>query len=217
MLNVLIYQFIQLLITFLTTFCCCECFCLRLATSLHRASFSLKQRNHLFTTCWLLNWLQGGIWFWFWSYSLIVMILESMLSCFPFINWKSLRSLLSSSGDIFTSSWRIGDTWTNDGTQVRKSLIPCTYQDVHRWVQVQYVVRVWTGRYRQTGVCQGDIRYVHLWLYVWCSPADVLVLWWKTDVETRCHLSLVSPNHPARYEQPSGNHLSTKTEIHTQV
>lgn len=35
----------ELGLTLLTTFCCCACFCLKLATSLHSASFSLQEKK----------------------------------------------------------------------------------------------------------------------------------------------------------------------------
>lgn len=60
-------------------------------------------------------------WFWLWSsikisYCLMLMILESMVSCLPFISWTSVRILFTSSADIFTSSWRTDDTWTQRHT-----------------------------------------------------------------------------------------------------
>lgn len=48
---------------------------------------------------------------------------------------------------------------------------------------------------------------VHCWLCVWCSPADVLVLWWKMDAGTLCHLVLVLPTLPAQCGPPFGIHL----------
>lgn len=83
-----------------------------------------REKPVYLVTCWLLDWLQGQLWFWFWSririrssYCLRVMILESMFSCFPFISWTSFRILLTSSADTFTSSWRTADTWTNHSTE----------------------------------------------------------------------------------------------------
>lgn len=54
---------------------------------------------------------------WFWSYCFMAMILESMVSCFPFISWTSFRILFTSSAEIFTSSWRTEDTWTNNSAE----------------------------------------------------------------------------------------------------
>lgn len=48
------------------------------------------------------------------THCFMALILESMVSCFPFIIWTLLRIFFTSSEDSLTSSCRPADTWTSE-------------------------------------------------------------------------------------------------------